>query len=295
MNKEPIMHHYIPQFILRNFCFDDKGQLFYYDKKTSKTSVMNTKEIFMGKNLYRDEKNSSSNPTKIERDLAVFECEVSQIIKDKFLALNEIMLSYEEHEKLKLFFALMGLRSKNASEQFGLNASSDSKKFYSTYQKDGDLSDFWKRNLGYIVNCRSLTEVLSHNSIDKPIKIFMMRDIFGFIGQYFIIAERKGKEQFSISDAYPTVIYGNSIGIRLHLYSIFPISPDRIILLASNGVKSAPRNIAFFSNGFLKAPQVNYNKNIITIFVKRLYDEGVKYINSNIFEGACEGWAFKNP
>lgn len=36
MNKEPIKHHYIPQFILRNFCFDDGSHLFYYDKKTSK-------------------------------------------------------------------------------------------------------------------------------------------------------------------------------------------------------------------------------------------------------------------
>ncbi|MDE6214718.1 MAG: DUF4238 domain-containing protein, partial [Lachnospiraceae bacterium] len=35
MNKEPIRHHYIPQFILRNFCFDEENRLYYFNKKTS--------------------------------------------------------------------------------------------------------------------------------------------------------------------------------------------------------------------------------------------------------------------
>lgn len=55
---EPIRHHYIPQFILRNFCFNDRGDLFYYDKENSKTSVKNTRDIFMVRNLYRDEINN---------------------------------------------------------------------------------------------------------------------------------------------------------------------------------------------------------------------------------------------
>ena len=77
MNKEPVRHHYIPQFLLRNFCFDDRKHLFYYDKKASETSKRKTQEIFMVKNLYRDDINNSENPTKIESDMARFESEVA--------------------------------------------------------------------------------------------------------------------------------------------------------------------------------------------------------------------------
>ena len=44
--NEPKRHHYIPQFILRNFCYDDKGHLFYYDISTGKTNKCETKEVF---------------------------------------------------------------------------------------------------------------------------------------------------------------------------------------------------------------------------------------------------------
>lgn len=80
MNKEPVGHHFIPQFILRNFCFDGKSHLFYYDKKTLEISKRKTKEIFMVRNLYRDDINNNQNPTKIETDMAHFESEVARII-----------------------------------------------------------------------------------------------------------------------------------------------------------------------------------------------------------------------
>ncbi|MDE7323849.1 MAG: DUF4238 domain-containing protein, partial [Lachnospiraceae bacterium] len=79
MNKDPVKHHYIPQFILRNFCFDDRSRLYFYNKKTSKTIIRKTKEIFMIRNLYRDDINNIDNPMKIEKDIARFESEVAQI------------------------------------------------------------------------------------------------------------------------------------------------------------------------------------------------------------------------
>lgn len=103
MNKEPIRHHYIPQFILRSFCFNDRGDLFYYDKEDSKTSVRNIRDVFMVRNLYRDEINSPDEPTKIEKDMARFESEASRIITGKFLGRDEITITLEEDEKLKLF------------------------------------------------------------------------------------------------------------------------------------------------------------------------------------------------
>lgn len=295
INKEPIRHHYIPQFILRNFCFDDKSHLFYFDKKTSEISERKTQGLFMVRNLYRDDKNNLDDPTKIEKDMSRFEREVAQIISERFLNNNEVSITMEEDNKLKLFFAIMAFRSKVTSNEFETGLSAESRIFYSAYQKDGDLSDFWKRNLGNLVNCRSLEEVWNHKEIDDPIKIFFLRDIWGYFGLYFIIAERRGDIDFVISDAYPTVISGvTDGGIELMMYSIFPISPDRIILITANGVEGAPKKVAFFSDEVLKKPKWNSKKRILQLRVRKLYENEVKYINSVLIKEAHEGFAFRD-
>lgn len=126
MKIEPKRHHYIPQFILKNFCYDDNNHLLYFDKQSGEVSSEDTRDVFMVKNLYRDEINNADNPTKIEKDLAVFENEVSRIIKDKFLSGRDIILTLQEDQKLKLFFAIMGFRSKETNHKFGDKISRES-------------------------------------------------------------------------------------------------------------------------------------------------------------------------
>lgn len=295
MKNKPIRHHYIPQFILRNFCVDDGEYLFYYNQKTSETSKRKPAEIFMVRNLYRDGINNTDDPTKIETDLARFESEVAKIITDRFLNKDEITITLEEDEKLKLFFAIMAFRSKNTRDQFGSEATDEYKTYYSMYQKDGDLNVFWKRNLGNIVNCRSIKEVLEHEKIDDPIKIFFLRDMIGPVGLYFVVAERRGPVDFIISDAYPTIIFGTTDeGMELSLYSIFPISSDRVILLVSYGAKVAPRNVAILSDKILKSPTVDSAQKIIRLHVKKMYEDEVRFINTVLKENAHEGFAFKS-
>ncbi len=295
-SKEPIKHHYIPQFILKNFCFDEnRSQLFYFNKKDSKIVKRKIKETFMVKNLYRDDINNPDEPTKIEKDLARFESEISKIITERFLKKDEIIITLEEDEKIKLFFAIMAFRSKITSNKFGTGASDECKEFYSVYQKNGDLSDFWKRNLGNVINCRSLKEICNHKGIDKPIKIFFQRDMFGYFGLYFVVAERRGTTDFIISDAYPTIISGVSDrGIQLHMYYIFPISPNRIILLAANGVQGASRKLTVFSSEVLKKPKWNPYNNSLTFRVKKVYENEVKYVNSVLINEAYEGFVFRD-
>ncbi|MCM1193828.1 MAG: DUF4238 domain-containing protein [Butyrivibrio sp.] len=295
MNTEPIRHHYIPQFILRNFCFNDRGNLFYYDKKQSHTFIKKTRDIFMAPNLYRDEVNNPDEPTKIEGDMARFEGEVSQLITGKFLKQDEIKITLEEDEKLKIFFAIMSFRSRITSHKFGIGASEENRKFYSMYQKDGNLSDFWKRNLGNLVNCRSLKEVWAHKEIDEPIKIFLRRDTCGYFGLYFVVAERRGPMDFIISDVYPTVVSGvTDWELKLMLYSIFPISPDRVVLLTANGACGAPKNVAFFSNEILRKPKLNSDRKSITIRTRKMYENEVRYVNSVLLSEAQEGVAFRS-
>lgn len=294
MKTEPKRHHYIPQFILKNFCYDENNHLLYFDKQSGEISSENTRDVFMVKNLYRDEINNADNPTKIEKDLAVFENEISHIIKDKFLCDRDIMLTLQEDQKLKLFFAIMGFRSKGTNHKFGNKISRESKVFYKQYQYDGNYIDLWKRNLGYVVNCRSIEEVLNHPHIDDPFKMFFLRDTVGIFGMYIVVVEAKENDGFIIGDTYPVVISGSTnSGLQLHLYSIYPIAHNRTILMVDVGAEAAPRYVTNFRECVLKQPIFDQASNTLKIRTKSLYPEEVQCLNREIARNANEGFAFR--
>lgn len=294
MRKEPIRHHYVPQFILRNFC-DERGLLHYVDLKSHEMIFEKPCNLFMERNLYRDEINHGKNPTKIERDFARYENEIAQLLREKFLNDYKIILKKDEEEKLKLFIAVMSFRSYTTKEFFVENLRS--KEYYLLYQKNGDFLDFWKRNLGYLVNCRSLCEVINHEKIAEPIKIFMMRDTLGIFGTHFAVAEAREGQQFTLGDIYPACVTGEVAEgglfleeMSLDLYSINPISPQRVILLVSNGAEAVSKEVLGFRNCILYPPEADEEKGITTIHVKKIYPEEVKKINENIISAAQVGY-----
>ncbi|MDY4592433.1 MAG: DUF4238 domain-containing protein [Eubacteriales bacterium] len=288
MKNEAIKHHYIPQFILRNFSFNASGDIYYYDVESGEISIRHVSEIFMQKNLYRDEINHVDLPTQIENDLAKYEGEAAKTIK-KFLLGNEITISERENESLLLFLAIMGLRSYNTFKTF-YNPQSVSEEFYTQWQSDGNLVDFWKRNLGLIVNCRTIKEVLNHPTIDDPFKVFMMRDVFGYFGKYFIVLEKRGNEDFLIGVCYPVVISGDVL--NLHMYDYYPLSPSRILIVASNGVEGAPQSVKKFKDDILKQPRRQPWG--MSIHVKKIYEPDVLDINADIIKNSQIGLAFKD-
>lgn len=288
MKNEAIKHHYIPQFILKNFSFNVAGDINYYDIESGEISVRHVSEIFMQKNLYRDEINHVDLPTQIEKDLAKYESEAAKIIK-KFLLDNEITITERENEILLLFLAIMGFRSYNMFLNF-LNTSDETKGFYAQWQSDGNLVDLWKRNLGLIVNCRSLKEVQDNPSIDMPAKIFMTRDVRGLFGKYLIVLEKRGNEDFLIGDCYPVVISGDVM--NLHMYDYYPLSPSRILIVASNGVEGAPQSVKKFKDDILKSPR--RQSGAITIRVKKIYEPDVLDINDDIIKNSQIGLVFKD-
>lgn len=169
--SEPIRHHYIPQFLLRNFSYDaGKRFVYYYDKKKKSLEEKQIRDVFIAKNLYRDEQNFPDSPTKTERTLAKYEGEVAPILQEKILAADEIRLTAEEDAKLKLFFAVIGFRSKGTCRFFEKNMTDAAKKMYRRYQKDGDYTDLWKRNLSHLAACRSIDEVQRHPEIDRAVQ-----------------------------------------------------------------------------------------------------------------------------
>ena len=205
--SEPIRHHYIPQFLLRNFSYDaGKCFVYYYDKKKKSLEEKQIRDVFMVKNLYRDERRFPDLPTKTEGALAKYEGEVAPILQEKILAADEIFLTVEEDAKLKLFFAVMGFRSKGTSLLFEKNMTDAAKKMYRRYQKDGDYTDLWKRNLSHLAACRSNDEVQRHTEIDDPFKLFFRRDTEYICGMHFAVAESAESELFIIGDTYPVDI-----------------------------------------------------------------------------------------
>jgi hypothetical protein len=289
MRKEPIRHHYIPQFILRNFaCDSDRKVACYYDKESQSVSKCEIREVFMERNLYRDEINCKDKPVQIEHDLSVYEREVAELIKAKFLDKRKIELTKEEDSMLKLFFAIMSFRNINAKEQFSDKASKEFKDFYKYFQGNEDLEDFWKRNLGYLVKCRSMQDVANHTEIDPPIKWFMLRDTNSLLGKYIIVVEPK-KGDFILGDCYPLVFIGDYL--RLPLYDVCPISPNRAIIIASRGVDNTPRDVLTLRPGVFDFPEISEDGNC-TIVTKRLLLEEVQFINREIEKNSHKGFIF---
>ena len=290
MRKEPIRHHYIPQFILRNFAYDnDKKFACYYDKNTKSVSTRELREVFMERNFYRDEINCKDKPVQIEYDLSVYEREVAELIKAKFLDKRKIELTKEEDSMLKLFFAIMSFRNIHAKEQFGDRSSKESKDFYKHFQKDENLEDFWKRNLGHLVKCRSMKDVANHPEIDPPIKLFMQRDTNALYGKYIIVVEPKEGDGFILGDSYPLVFTGDFL--RLPLYDVCPISPNRAIIIASRGVTHARRDVLSLRPGVFDLPEINEKGNCVIITKRLLLDE-VHFINREIEKNSHKGFIF---
>ena len=277
MRKEPVRHHYIPQFILRNFaCDSDRKVACYYDKESQSVSKCEIREVFMERNFYRDEINCKDKPVQIEYDLSVYEREVAELIKAKFLDKRKIELTKEEDSMLKLFFAIMSFRNINAKEQFSNKLSKESKDFYKCFQENEDFEDFWKRNLGHLVKCRSMKDVANHQEIDPPIKDFMQRDTDGLLGRYIIIVESKEGDGFILGDCYPLIIF--NAPLPLPLYDVCPISPNRAIIFANAEAQVTPREVLILRPGVFDLPQTNENGNIVVIR-KRLLAEEVHFIN----------------
>lgn len=281
-NNIPIRQHYIPQFILKNFSNDNKT-VKYFDIVENKNKIIEIRNVFMEKHFYDDKINHIDFPQKIENDLSKYESEIAPIIK-RFLEKDSFYLTTEENEKLKLFFAIMAFRNKNAKLAI-INYSDDTIEKFKQYQNDLNFEDFWKRNLGYIVNCRSITEVLRHKEIDVTIKNFMLRDCFGLKGIYFLLYEKRGDISFIIGDAYPTDIRGDN---KIHCYSYFPISPDRLVLVVSKGVEYVPNGILDFSKNELK-----HSVNQLYISVKKIYEDKIILVNKEIKECSKTGYIYE--
>ncbi len=99
-----------------------------------------------------------------------------------------------------------------------------------------------------------------------------------------------------LSDCYPAVFEGSSDDgvIRLNMYSVYPISDSKALMLVANGVEAAPQSVSGFKKSFFRRPYYSREGRILTFRYQKLYEPDVRRINDTIFLNASEGVVAKD-
>lgn len=307
-NNEPIKHHYIPKFVLRNFC-DEKNQLNYWNVGKSKLEKRNPLSIFMIENMYRDELNHAENPVIIENKFSYFEDEIARLINDKILTdSNKIILTRSELEKLRIFLTLFSFRSSFRMKQYEENNfDGATRTILLKYQQDGNFKDLWKKELYELASCRTYDDIKKNEKIDPIIKQDFLNDYEGY---YISFADARGGE-FVLSDIFPTSeLYPLPQPFGVHLHYLFPISPTRMIILNHIMFKKESKNALKFADmlkvskikEYIPEPRVKYitaqlihdPKDEFSYNCIKVYSNDVAYLNCLILNEARTGIIFNN-
>lgn len=290
--KSHVRQHYIPQFILKNFCYDtNKEKVFFFETGEDEYSTLYVSNVFMEKYLY----SKVEDELGIEESLAKFEADVAPIFK-KLNNESEIRLTFSEDERLRVFFSLLAFRAASTRDQFN-NMSELSKQLYGRTSDDTDMKDVWLQNVHLVSQCRSIKEVLSNPQISSPLKVFITNEFSAF---YMCVLERRGAVDFLISDCYPVVMNGegvlpNGISFNLPIYYFYPISDSRVIALVTNNIKDVPRSVANLDYAkILKGPKGSLDRTHLIFRPARVYSQDVEWINEMVIKNARIGTIVKD-
>ena len=163
--------HFIPQFILRNFCSDNKIQ--YYNKSTQTLETRSTRSVFSEKGYY---------PDHLEKELcSKIEYQFSVVLNNKILnARNNITLNYEDMWILKKFLIITMLRIHDDNMEHNT--------WYKFLKRDGFIQnpdefqskfsgDFYE-NITKILNCSDPISALELTETEANMTLFsFVRDV----------------------------------------------------------------------------------------------------------------------
>ncbi len=306
VKHEARKHHYIPRFILKNFN-DDNGQVNYWNIEKSQLEKRNIKSVFMNRDMYRDELLNQNDPTQIESKFSVFESEIAELVSNKILNKNEIILTRSELEKLRIFTTLLSFRSNSRMDQYKNNKFDESTRtILLQFQADGNFEELWKRELDSLASCRTYRDIDKSNVIDPIIKQDFMNDIMGY---YMTIVDARGGE-FLLSDIYPTLEIFPTIFGDIHMHILFPLSPTRMLILNHIMFKKENENNQMFvpmiklsqikgdaiippSNKYKTYGEINLDDEFI-YKVREIYASDVEYINALFLNETKVGIIFRD-
>ena len=102
-------------------------------------------------------------------------------------------------------------------------------KEYLDVSKDKEsFEQYWKKEVNELSKCRNYNDIKNSNIVDDIVKQEFINDIEGY---YMTILETRGQD-FIIPNTYPvSEVFHLTENIDIHMHYIFPISPNRAILL----------------------------------------------------------------
>lgn len=307
--NEPIKHHFIPQFILRNFTHNN-DQIYYWNKKTLKVEIRNTKSVYMVKNLYRDEKNHPTDPASIEKKFAQFESEIATLFQEKIVDKDPIVLTRTENERLRKFLYLLSFRSSTRKQQY-IDANFDdmTKEHLKEYVVNDDYIDLWLREIEMILDTENYHDIQKNDKVSWTIRT----DFWSHLSGYYMTFVAPRGQDFIIGDVYPTAeIFPIGInGANLYPHLMFPISSSLMLILNHVGFRSDSRNGLPMLDGMVKfskikgnaivAPSAKYKipgqflkEDTYTYKINKIYSEDVIYLNSLALNEVRKGFSFVN-
>lgn len=307
--SEPKRHHYIPQFILRNF-LNENNKLYYWNTGKQEIEERNTKSIYMEFNLYRDEKNNPENPTIIEKKFSALEGKVANLINNKIIGKRTIKITRDENELLRKYLFLLSFRSAARKEQYS-NAKFDplTEAVLSSKLVDNDYEDLWLRELEIILDLKDLKKVKENNDLS----IVTQMDIELHLKSYYMTIINARGQDVILSDIYPTLgVYetGRS-GINFNAHYFYPLTPDLVLILNHiafrEEVYSKDDNFKeIVSSSFMKGDLIIAPKHkskihgkflsddTYTYRVNNIYEKDISEINMLILNEVREGFSFRN-
>lgn len=229
-NSVPVNHHYVPQFLLKNFSID-KEMIFLYRIKEQQLVNRNIKFNYSKDNLYKNV--SEDDIMIVEKLFSELERKVSEIIKRILESKNQIVLNRVEVESIKRFLYLMEFRSKRRKWQY------ENKYFDPLTEmildekiEDKDYVGLWLKELKILLSSTKY----DINYDDLSLAIAM--DFQYYMDQTFIVLwDACEDERFVITDNFGTFERSRKMS-PLKLFLLFPISPRRMIVLANKLFKS---------------------------------------------------------
>lgn len=307
--SEPIKHHFIPQFILKNFTHNN-DQIFYWNKENSKIEIRNTKSVFMVKNLYRDEQNHPTDPAIIERKFAQLESTIATIFQDKIIGKDLIVLTRNENENLRKFLYLLSFRSSTRKQQY-IDANFDemTKSHLSQYVVNDDYVDLWLREIEMILDAENYHDIQKNERVSWTIRT----DFWTHLSSYYMTFVTPRGQDFILGDVYPTAeIYPLGFhGANLYPHFIFPISPTLLLVLNHIAFKAeTPKELPMVAQmvslsrikgNLIIPPKANYVTNgkfskddTYMYRVNKIYTDEVDYLNMLMLNEVRSGFSYWN-
>jgi len=282
----PKNHHFVPQFILRNFTYESNNiYLYKLDSKELSSSKIMYK--YSKPNLYKSL--NENDIMYIERKFSELENKASKIISNIIHEKQRIFLNKTDLYLLKKFFFLLDFRSEKRRNQYK-NANFDylTKVSLGGFVSGENYLDLWIRELKYLLD-NDVNEITTNKNLST---IIAMDFNFFFKDTFMVIWNSCQSEDFILTDNYGTFEF-SKIFLPEPTIRLFPISPKILVGFVSvffNLPKSKDLLNTSFDRDLFKPPTTSNNSFKFEII--RVNDKNVIYTNILLLNEVVKYFSF---